>query len=145
METSAQGLATLLPEKTNEVVLMRTRSLLLLLLVGGAASCGRYGSSPAGPSGQPIAAGPHVVLVPSGTAASGQGPGYSPTPLTVPAGTTVTWGNNDGFQHTTVADGGAWNVTLDPGKTGSVTLSTPGTYAYHCSIHAFMKGTIVVQ
>jgi plastocyanin len=28
---------------------------------------------------------------------------------------------------------------------GSVTLSTPGTYRFVCLIHTFMKGTITVQ
>jgi plastocyanin len=36
-------------------------------------------------------------------------------------------------------------VSLAPGATGSFTFTTPGTYAYHCTIHSFMKGTIVVK
>jgi plastocyanin len=57
----------------------------------------------------------------------------------------VTWGNNDSTTHTTTADGGKWNATLASGGTTTVKFDTPGTYAYHCSIHSFMKGTIVVQ
>ena len=111
-----------------------------------AAACGSgYSSGPAGPTQQPIAAGPNIVLVPNGTAASNNGPGFAPTPLTVPAGTTVTFGNNDGTTHTATADNGAWNVSLTPGQTNTTTLTTPGTYTYHCTIHSFMKGTIVVQ
>jgi plastocyanin len=119
---------------------------LLTACALAAAGCSKSDySSPSSPSSQPIGAGTNVVLVANGTALSNQGPGYAPTPVTVAAGTTVTFGNNDAYMHTSVADGGAWNMTLDPGKTGTVTLATPGTYTYHCSIHGFMKGTIVVQ
>jgi len=34
---------------------------------------------------------------------------------------------------------------LDTGETFQLNATTPGTYAYHCSIHPFMKGTIVVK
>ena len=47
--------------------------------------------------------------------------------------------------HTATADNGAWNISLTPGQTNTTTLATPGTYTYHCTIHAFMKGTIIVQ
>jgi plastocyanin len=127
---------------------MRVISVLsvLLLCVFTAASCSNSGySNSTGPSGTPIASGPNIVLIPNGTALSNQGPGYAPTPATVATGTTVTWGNNDGYQHTSVSDNGAWNLTMDPGKTGIFQFTAPGTYNYHCSIHPFMKGTIVVQ
>jgi plastocyanin len=63
----------------------------------------------------------------------------------VPVGTTVTWGNNDYTQHTTTSDTGAWNVSLNSGDTTSVKFDKAGTYTYHCTIHSFMKGTIIVQ
>ena len=34
---------------------------------------------------------------------------------------------------------------LANGKTYSFTFTTPGTYAYHCAIHTYMKATIIVQ
>jgi plastocyanin len=34
--------------------------------------------------------------------------------------------------------------TLGQGGTYSFTFTTPGTYSYHCAIHPFMKGTIIV-
>jgi OOP family OmpA-OmpF porin len=118
---------------------------MLGCLVSAAACGSSYNSGPTGPSQEPIAAGPNIVLVPSGTASSNRAPGYAPTPLTVAAGTTVTFGNNDGTSHTATADNGAWNVSLAPGQTGTAKLTTPGMYTYHCTIHAFMTGTIVVQ
>ena len=84
-------------------------------------------------------------LIPSG-AFAGSGPGFNPATLTVSPGTTVVWGNNDSTTHTTTADGGQWNSgNLNAGGTFSVKLDTPGTYKYHCTIHSFMNGTIVVQ
>jgi plastocyanin len=127
---------------------MRLVSILIAsTCLAGAAACGSSygGSSPTSPGQAPISAGPTVVLVPQGTATSNHAPGYSPTPLTVPVGTTVTWGNNDNTGHTTTSDSNLWNVSLAPGATGSFTFTTPGTYAYHCTIHSFMKGTIVVK
>jgi len=35
--------------------------------------------------------------------------------------------------------------TLDPGSSQAVSVSKPGNYAYHCNIHPFMKGTLVVR
>ncbi len=120
-------------------------SFILLTAALAVASCSSgYNNSPTTPTTQ-IPAGPSTVLVPNGTAGSSAAPGFSPTPLTVAAGTSVTWGNNDSTTHTTTADGGNWNQTFAPGTTTTVKFDTPGTYSYHCSIHSFMKGTIVVQ
>jgi plastocyanin len=118
------------------------RPAVLLLALLTAASCGK--SSPTQPT-TPIPAGPSTVLVPNGTAGSGSGPGFNPTPLTVAVGTTVTWGNNDSTTHTTTSDAAGWNFSVNAGNTATVKFDTPGTFAYHCTIHSFMKGTVVVQ
>ena len=71
---------------------------------------------------------------------------FSPATITVKAGTTVTWTNKDGTTHTITSDTGAFdsgNVAAN-GKY-SYTFSTAGTYAYHCTIHPYMKGTVIVQ
>ena len=36
---------------------------------------------------------------------------YTPNPITVAVGGTVTWTNNDSTTHTSTANGGAWKVT----------------------------------
>ena len=121
------------------------RSIILAgLLLSVTACSSSYGNTPTNPTTQ-IPAGPTTVLVPNGAAGATAGPGFSPTPLTVAVGTTVTWGNNDGAQHTTTSDAAGWNLALSPGATQTFKFDAPGTYAYHCSIHSFMKGTIVVQ
>jgi YVTN family beta-propeller protein len=71
---------------------------------------------------------------------------FGPATLTVQAGEQVTFTNNDSITHTsTSADGGWDSGPIAPGKSYDVTLSTPGTYTYHCSIHPFMTGTVVVE
>jgi plastocyanin len=64
----------------------------------------------------------------------------------VPAGSTVTVKNDSSTQHTVTADtGGAFNVTIDGGKTATFTApSKAGTYKFHCNIHPFMHGTLTV-
>jgi plastocyanin len=48
--------------------------------------------------------------------------------------------------HTATSDTGVWDSgTLATGQSYSHTFDQPGTYTYHCTIHPFMKGTIVVQ
>jgi plastocyanin len=71
---------------------------------------------------------------------------YNPASMTIEAGDTVTWTNDDGVTHTVTADNGEFDSgDLAPGKTFSFTFATAGTYPYHCSIHASMHGTVVVQ
>lgn len=73
------------------------------------------------------------------------GSAFDPAGLTVNVGDTVTWTNNDGFAHTATADGGAFDTgNIAGGASDSVTFDTAGTFAYHCSIHASMTGTITV-
>jgi plastocyanin len=48
--------------------------------------------------------------------------------------------------HTLVADDASFRSSgLQLNQTFSQTFSTPGTYPYHCSIHPFMQGKVVVQ
>jgi plastocyanin len=71
---------------------------------------------------------------------------FAPGALTVSAGTTITWVNGDSVTHTvTAADGSFDSSNLMPGQQFSFTFTTPGTYHYHCSIHPFMTGQVVVQ
>ncbi len=85
----------------------------------------------------------------SGSAAlSVQDFSFSPATLTVPAGTTVTVTNHGAVTHTWASDPGSgqtWNSgNLNPGASFSVTFNTAGTFGYHCNIHTFMTGRIVV-
>lgn len=71
---------------------------------------------------------------------------FSPATLMVKVGDTVTWTNQDTVGHSATADDNSFDTGVMPtGQSGSVTFSKVGTYAYHCSVHPSMKGTIVVQ
>lgn len=69
---------------------------------------------------------------------------FSPAELTVPAGTTVVWTNNDSGQHTVVGDDDLSSPRLGQADTYEHTFTTAGTYAYACGIHPSMRGTVVV-
>ena len=71
---------------------------------------------------------------------------FSPTPLTVKAGSTVTWTNMDDEPHTAVSDTGMFKSGgMDTNESFSFKFDKPGTYHYTCSIHPRMVGTIIVQ
>ena len=66
--------------------------------------------------------------------------------LTITAGASVKWTNNDAYSHTVTADDGSFDSgSIAPGGTYSHTFAVAGTYNYHCSIHPGMKASIVSQ
>jgi len=70
---------------------------------------------------------------------------FDPPQLTVKAGTTVTWTNDDDIPHTVVSPPSIRSKPLDSEDKFSFTFTTPGTYKYFCSLHPHMTGTIVVE
>ncbi len=81
-----------------------------------------------------------------GSAVKIKGFAYSPPTLTVAKGTTVEFTNQDSTNHTaTSKSGGAFDTgTIGQGESKAVTLEKPGSFAYFCSFHPFMQGTITV-
>lgn len=67
-------------------------------------------------------------------------------PTSVAPGATITVTNKDSVAHTVTTDsGGAFDVMVPAGGTASFKApSTPGSYAFHCTIHPSMHGTLVV-
>ena len=71
---------------------------------------------------------------------------FTPATLTVAPGQPIVWINHDSVSHTITSDDGKWDSgELAPGQQFTLTLPQPGTYAYHCSIHPFMQGTVIVK
>ncbi|HVZ90839.1 MAG TPA: cupredoxin family copper-binding protein [Rhizomicrobium sp.] len=71
---------------------------------------------------------------------------FAPMTLTVRAGETVTWRNDDEEPHTVVSlDGLFRSAAMDGGESFSFRFDKPGTYKYLCSIHPRMTGAIVVK
>lgn len=93
-----------------------------------------------------IPAGPRVSIQ-SGAAAQTASPDYSPQNITVVIGVnnTVTWINNDNAVHTVTDNGVFDSGYIQPGQSWSYTFTTPGTYEYHCSLHPWMTGTVIVE
>jgi LPXTG-motif cell wall-anchored protein len=71
---------------------------------------------------------------------------FQPASVTVTEGDSVTWTNQDAAPHTATADDGSFDTgTLNQGDSGSLTFDNVGSFAYHCSFHPSMTGTVVVQ
>ena len=69
---------------------------------------------------------------------------FGPAEVHVAVGGTVTWTNGDNQKHTATESGGFDAGAIEPGATSTATFATAGTFAYICSFHPFMKGTVVV-
>lgn len=71
---------------------------------------------------------------------------FSPSTLTVTKGTVVTWQNNDGVAHTATSDNGKWDTgSIPSGGSKSISFDSAGTFAYHCTVHPMMTGTVAAQ
>ena len=72
--------------------------------------------------------------------------GFSPGHLKVPAGTNVTWNNDDPAPHTITATNGSFDSgTLESGASFAHVFDAPGVFAYRCEIHPEMKGKVSVR
>jgi plastocyanin len=71
---------------------------------------------------------------------------FEPAELTVPAGTSVTWTNEDEDAHTVVSNDGLFRSSaLDTHERFSFKFEKPGTYHFACSLHPQMTGTVNVK
>jgi plastocyanin len=125
---------------------MSLRITTILSLSIGLAACGGY-NAPSAPSGTPTPApaGSTTVTISSGASAQTTA-AFGANPLTIPAGTTISWLNNDNTTHTSTADGPQWSSgDIPPGGRFNFAFATPGRFTYRCQIHPNMVGTIVVQ
>ena len=133
------------------------RFFLSLLAAATLAGCSSDSSSPNPPAGGGMQAANGVSIVlgaqSKGTAA------FNPNPRTISlasaTGGLVKWTNNDqnagvyggtGVTHNITADDGSsfTSGNLLPGAIFETTLTAPGDYPYHCSIHPTMKGRVTV-
>lgn len=129
---------------------MRPRGLIgslvavaaLTCLLAGCGSGGGYGTA-AQPAGTPSEPAPDA----SSSTVRIEDFKFVPATLTVKPGVRVTVTNGGSTAHTATADDGRAFDTgaVDPGSSKAIELSKPGDYAYHCSIHSFMHGTIAVK
>jgi plastocyanin len=71
---------------------------------------------------------------------------FGPAEVTVAAGSTITWTNQDDVPHVVASEGKLFkSKPLDTDDHFSFTFSKPGTYTYYCSIHPKMTARVVVK
>jgi plastocyanin len=112
-------------------------SLLAAALALAGAACGS--SSPSAPT---VSADVTISVLGDRTDQS-----YSPNPTPMRVGQTVAWKNNDTTTHDATQDASRFQTgTINAGATSTPqTMSTAGTFTYHCTIHPGMIGTLIVQ
>lgn len=70
---------------------------------------------------------------------------FFPPELSVPQNSIVSWRNDDSTEHTVTADDRSFDSgPISPGDTFDNTFDSRGEIRYHCSIHPFMKGVVIV-
>ena len=105
---------------------MAVVALLWLIVVAGAAAAGSVGAVKIGEKNEKYF--------------------FAPTTAYVNVGGTVTWTNGTDAQHTVTSDTGGEldSPTIDASKTFAHTFAATGTFSYHCSIHPYAVGKVVV-
>lgn len=122
----------------------RVAALVLVAMVVATVLAGCSGSTPSsGSSGGGSGSGGSGGSAQS-AAVEMSGFAFSPDSVDIAVGGTVTWTNKDSVTHTVKGD--SWGSgDIAAGATYSNTFDKAGTYAYHCSIHPSMTGTVVVK
>lgn len=110
-----------------------------LILLASAVAIGLSACS--GDSGEPADSGAETAAVEIADSR------FQPHDLDVPAGTSVTWTNNDGdIPHTVTFDDAsvADSDQLAGGETFTVAFDAAGTYSYVCALHPEMTASVTV-
>jgi plastocyanin len=127
-------------------------TLITVLSLGVLAGCGSSSSSKAGNA---TATTKRAVIttpkVPAPRKAvhivnEGSSYAYKPKTITIKAGTIVTWTNQTTAAHTVTFTGrGLPSSSVKAGSSLTAEFTRSGTFAYHCTIHPYMKGAIIVK
>ncbi|MHB8717633.1 MAG: cupredoxin domain-containing protein [Candidatus Dormibacteria bacterium] len=72
---------------------------------------------------------------------------FDPNSTTVKVGQVIEWTNSGAVPHNVTFDQytDLTSSTMQQGDTWEVKFTTPGSYAYHCTFHPGMDGTITVN
>lgn len=87
-----------------------------------------------------------VFIIP-GAADPNNDEAFVPPEISVSSeGNIVSWTNDDSIEHTVTSDDGSFDSgPISPGDTFDNTFDSPGEFGYHCSIHPFMTGVVIVE
>jgi plastocyanin len=110
------------------------------------------------PQNSVLAISPQVtkISIPQGAGITSSSQGFAPASVTVVIGVnnTVTWTDNDnqmdaqGYEpnHIVAANDKSFaSNSLAIGDQFTYTFNSPGTFQYHCNIHAWMNGIVIVK
>ena len=86
------------------------------------------------------------VSIAPGAADPNNGLSFDPPQINVPTGSIVSWTNSDSIQHTVTSDEeGLFDAgPISPGDTFENVFDSAGEFGYHCAIHPFMTGVVMV-
>ncbi|MGC2427878.1 MAG: hypothetical protein WA421_12655 [Nitrososphaeraceae archaeon] len=85
------------------------------------------------------------ITIPQGAAAQQVDVYYNPSPATVSAGSKVTWTNRDNAPHTATDLNGSFDTgIINVASSGSSVIKSPGKLSYHCTIHPWMTGMLLL-
>ena len=122
---------------------MKKHLILVLVVIAGATVMISGCTSSSNTSPSPVNSA--VTSTASQNAVAIQNYAFNPSMLTIQKGANVTWTNYDSVQHTVVSDSSAFSSPLlNKGDTFTHQFNNTGSFSYICSIHPYMKGTIVV-
>jgi plastocyanin len=83
-----------------------------------------------------------VVSIAPGAANPNNHETFVPPQISLSSGSTISWTNDDSIMHTVTTQG---NPLISPGYTWDNTFDFPGQFDYHCLIHPFMKGKVIIN
>jgi plastocyanin len=70
---------------------------------------------------------------------------FRPGTLTIAKGSQVTFTNADNVAHTATDKGAFDTGRIKAGKSATVRFKQKGTFAYHCKLHTYMRGKVIVD
>ena len=124
---------------------MKKHLILVLVVVAGATVMVMVAGCTSSSNTSPSPANSTVTSTASQNPVAIQNYAFSPSTLTIQKGANVTWTNYDSVQHHVVSDSSAFSSPLlNKGDTYTHQFNNTGSFSYICSIHPYMKGTIVV-
>jgi plastocyanin len=88
---------------------------------------------------------PSSVIITLGAADEGNFEPFAPRAINVMPGSIVSWTNEDMTPHTVTADNNLFDAgPISPGDAFENVFDTQGELGYHCSIHPWMTGRVIV-
>ena len=134
------------PIRSRSIIVTRC-ALMAVVVALTAGGCGSSDSttSPSGPC-TPTPTNPECMNPPNLLTVTIKNGVYSPNPVSVKVGQSVNWLNSDSIAHT-ATDAGVFDTgSIAPTSAADVPVpfSAPGTYNYHCTLHANESASIVV-